>query len=345
MSSQASDSEEQEVTPIEEMRGHTGAVLGVVHLPGGRRIVTCSRDGSLRVWDLESGTQIGEDWRDDEATTTGFYSIALSPNGKTVVTGSGDGKVRLWDVETGKVIQRWTGHTHIVMSVCWSASGDRVVSGSWDGTARVWNAKTGKRILKIKTRHESVWVVLYSPDDTRIATGGYKNVAQISGGSYEYAAKIWDAKTGKLIKTLEHDRIVYSLAWASDGKTLITGSFGLIKIFDTATWKQVATLEGHTNYVNAITLSHNNRLLASASYDNTARIWNLYTNFPVGPPLQHRDKLECAAFSANGRVLVTGCHDKNAYAWDVNALVKQAGLEDLLSTGDVSANTSSTLGH
>ncbi|KIK33189.1 hypothetical protein CY34DRAFT_813804 [Suillus luteus UH-Slu-Lm8-n1] len=120
MSSQTSKKQQTpEVTSIKKMRGHTSAVEGVVHLPGGRRIMTCSWDGSLRVWDLESGAQIGEDWKDDEAKKVGVYSIALSPNGKTVVTGSGDGKVKLWDVKTGKVIERWTGHTQGVTSRHW----------------------------------------------------------------------------------------------------------------------------------------------------------------------------------------------------------------------------------
>jgi WD40 repeat protein len=332
MSSQTREKEEMtgEVIPIKEMVGHTDGVKGVVHLPGGQWIMTCSWE--LRVWDLESGAQIGEDWKDEEES--GMDDIALSPNGKTVVSGYWDGKVKLWDVETGKVIQRWTGHTGIVMSVCWSADGDRVVSGSGDGTARVWNVKTGKRILKIKTRHKYVWVVKYSPDNTQIATGGF------IGG-----VKIWDAKTGKLIKTLEHNRVICSLAWTSDGKKFITAPRGLIRIFDTATWEQIATLEGHDSVVNAISLSHNNRLLASTSGDYTARIWNLDTNLPIGPPLQHEDEVFTAAFSANARVLVTGCNDDNAYAWDVYAILKQAGLEYLLPTGDVSANTLSTLGH
>ncbi|KAG1720914.1 WD40-repeat-containing domain protein [Suillus occidentalis] len=322
MSSQTSEKQgtTAEITPIKEMRGHTSAVEGVVHLPGGRRIVTCSSDGSPRLWDLESGAQIGEDWKDERKKKVEIYSIALSPNGKTVVSGCWDGKVRLWDIETGKVIQRWTGHTNRVTSVCWSAGGDRVVSGSWDGTARVWNAKTGERILKIKTGHEDMWAVKYSPENTHITTGGLGGV------------KIWDAKTGELIKTLKRDGIVYSLAWTSDGKKLITASKGSIRTFDTATWK-IATLDGHfEGLVSTISLSPNNRLLASASYDNTARIWNLDTNLPVGPPLQHGDKVECAAFSANGRVLVTGSRDKNAYAWDIHAILKQAGLEGLLST-------------
>jgi WD40 repeat protein len=341
MSSQTSKKQQTPaVMPIKEMGGHKGWVRGVVHLPGGRRIITCSLDGSLRVWDLESGTQIDKHWKDEEEKRSAVNSIALSPNGKTVVSGSDDGKVRLWDVETGKVIQRWTGHTQGVTSVCWSAGGNRVVSGSNDGTARVWNAKAGERILKIKTRHKYVYTVKYSPNDTQIATGGYV------GG-----VKIWDVKTGELIATLKHDKYntVLSLAWTPDGKKLITASKGPIKIFDTATWEQIATLEGHTHWVNAISLSRNNRLLASASGDHTARIWNLDTNLPIGPPLQHRDTVECAAFSANasGRVLVTGGCDKIAYAWDIHASLKQAGLEGLLSTDTiiVSANISHTLAH
>jgi WD40 repeat protein len=278
---------------------------------------------------LESGAQIGKDWQDEEEKKAGIHNIALSPNGKTVVSGSNSGKVRLWDVETGGVIQKWTGHTESVSSVGWIVGGDRVVSGSIDGTARVWNVKNGETILVIKTRHESVFTVIYSPDQTKIATGGYRY--------NEHAAKIWDAKTGELITTLKHDLVVCSLAWTSDGKKLISASLGPIMIFDAVTWQQIATLEGHTNYVNAISLSRNNRLLASASWDKTVRLWNLDTNLPVGPPLQHKDMVDCAVFSANGRVLVTGSYDKNAYAWDIHAILKQAGIEDLLQTSsDVS---------
>jgi WD40 repeat protein len=165
------------VTPIKTMRAHTNHVLGVVHLHGGRQIITCSWDGSLRLWDLESGMQIGEDWRDDEAKEAGWgaYSIALSSNGKTVINGCGDGRVRLWDIERGKVIKKWMGHTEAVTSVCWSAGGERVVSGSRDGTARVWNAKTGETLLQIKTGYDEVRAVIYSPDNTQIATGGYSD--------------------------------------------------------------------------------------------------------------------------------------------------------------------------
>ncbi|KAG2341060.1 WD40 repeat-like protein [Suillus weaverae] len=315
------------VTPRKTMRGHTDQIRGVAHLPGGQRIITCSSDGSLRLWDLESGAQIGDEWR-DEGDEAEIRTMALSPNGKTLASGSYDGTVRLWDVKTGKVVVKWEGHTELVTSVCWSPNGERVVSGSYDGTARVWDVKSEepvKGLNPIKTGHEYVDAVSYSPEATMIATGGYN----------ERGIKIWDAKTGKLLSTIKLDQSVWCLAWTSDGKKLIAGlNGGSIRIFDTATWQQIADLEGHTWAVYSITLFPNDRLLASTSWDKTARLWSLDTNLQVGLPLQHKNYVVCAALSADGKLLSTGCHDENAYVWDVQAILKTAGLEDLLCIPD-----------
>ncbi|KAG2343241.1 WD40 repeat-like protein [Suillus weaverae] len=318
----SSTSQTPAIMPRRTMRGHTRWVNGVVHLHGGRRqIITCSLDGSLRLWDLESCAQIGEDWRYENKS--GMWSMALSPNGNTVASGSGSGdnNVRLWDIETRKVITKLAGHTNAVGALCWSADGNQVLSGSWDGTARVWDVESGETVLTIKTGHEWVCAVIYSPDATNIATGGRD----------EDAVKIWDAKTGKLFETLKHDNNdqVWSLAWTSDGKKLISGSRP-IRIFDTTTWQELAILEGHTDWVKAISLSPNERLLVSASHDKTARLWNLDTNLQVGQPLQHERDVGCAALSADGELLVTACKNKNTYTWDIHAILKKAGLEDLL---------------
>jgi WD40 repeat protein len=208
------------IKPLQTMQGHTMGVSGVVHLRDRRRIITSSYDGSLRLWNLESGVQIGNDWRDDEDGDGGdgkdaVWIIALSPNGKTIASGGLNGKVRLWDVETEKLVARWTGHTNSTESLCWSVDGERVVSGSYDGTIRVWDVESGDTVLgPINTGHRFVHAVIYSPDTTKIATGGYK----------ETGLKIWDATTGNLLSTIKLDSIVISLAWTSDNKKIITGS-------------------------------------------------------------------------------------------------------------------------
>jgi len=79
--------------------------------------MTCSSDGSLREWNLKTGEQIGDAWRDGKNRV---WAIALSLDGKKVVCGCGDGAVELWDIDTGKIIAKWTGHTTHVISVCWN---------------------------------------------------------------------------------------------------------------------------------------------------------------------------------------------------------------------------------
>ncbi|KAG2746847.1 WD40 repeat-like protein, partial [Suillus brevipes Sb2] len=292
----SSNSKTPAITPRQVMHGHTSQILDIVHLPGRRRIIACSADGSLRLWDLENDTQIGDAWR-DEGHKADVKNVALSPNSQTVASGSEGGTVRLWDVKTGKVVARWIGHTENVGSVCWSGDGERVLSGSWDGTARVWDGKTGKTVLEIKNGHQYVWAVTYSPDNTKFATGGEN----------ENAVKIWDAKAGKLLSTLHQDQSVRSLAWTSDGKKLFSGSLGPIGIFDTDTWEQIAVLEGH---IFNLSLARNDCLLASTSiWDETVCLWNLNTNLPVCPLFQHNKDVSCLTFSADGKLLVTACED------------------------------------
>jgi WD40 repeat protein len=290
------------------------------------------------VWNVKSGKQIGDDWRDGDSAV---WCIALSPDGKKVVIGSSDGAVRLWDVDTCKVVKKWTGHTREVVSVCWGQDGRRVLSGSVDGTARQWDVESGETIpepieiilASIETGHERVYAVVYSPDTTLIATGGLDGP-----DDNEYPIKIWDAKTGKLVATLKgHTDAVFCLAWTKDGKTLVSGSHdSSIRTWNTTKWEQTAVLVEHTKGVLAIAISPNDRILASASFDNTAQLWNLDNGQPISSPIQHADQVKCVSFSAGGKQLATGCEDKNAYIWDVAAILREAGLDDLLSDPKVS---------
>jgi WD40 repeat protein len=318
------------IKPQQKLEGHTNSVYRVIHLPGRQRIMTCSEDGSLRVWNLKSGKQIGDDWRDGKSAA---WTIALSPDGKKVISGSEDGGMRLWDFDTRKVITKWAGHTQGVRPVCWSNDGQRVLSGSHDGTAREWDVENGVRetiLSPIKTRHRWVFAVVYSPDSTMFATaGGHEKI--VEAAVYSYPVKIWDAKTGELVVTLKgHTSSVLCLAWIPNG-TLASGSADRsIRTWNTSNWKQIAVLDAHTDFVLGISISPNGRILASASKDKTARLWNLDNNQPISSPLQHANTVLSVSFSADGKLLATSCKDKNAYTWDVCAILQEAGLDELL---------------
>lgn len=341
--------QEAEVLPCQIIVLHNLlSVNDIVHIPGGQRIITGSSDGLIRQWDLESGAEIGDRWQ-VEGRYMSVTSIALSPNGITLASGYKDGTVRLLDIGTWKVIVKWTGHTDQVKSICWSPDGERVVSGSDDGTARVWYGQSGEPVLglnpMVDTEYKTVHAVAYSPDGTKIAAGGKE----------KNALKIWDARTGELLSTVEFQeegssiiiddegsqsagcigQPILTLVWAFDGKKLICGfQCGWIRIFDTATWQEIAiiNLPGRP-HVRQVALFRNDRLLASATWSDV-RLWNLDTNLPVGPCLMHNFVPDCLAFSDDGKLVVGS--DEHVSVWDTHAIVKEAGSEDLMTIPDKS---------
>jgi WD40 repeat protein len=296
--------------PYRKIKVNTIA-LHVLHLPRRQQIIICPWGGLIRVWDLETGKQVGEKWEDKhvgekwEEKDFRVMTMALSPDSKKVASGSFDGAVKLWNVDTGKIIKTWTGHIEKVYFVSWSPDGGRVVSGSEDGTFRVWDVEHGKTILgPINTGENIVRAVCYSPDANMIATSGDR-------------LKIWDANSGESLKSFE----VHStcLAWTSDGKTLISGRSKI----DTATW----TVLDYCDDIHTISVSPNDRILTSTSYwGKKAQLWNLETNQPIGTPLHHPDYVVSATFSADGKFLVTRCGDDYIYTWDIFVIVKGAGL-------------------
>ncbi|OAX36217.1 WD40 repeat-like protein, partial [Rhizopogon vinicolor AM-OR11-026] len=102
---------------------------------------------------------------------------------------------------------------------------------------------------------------------------------------------------------------------------LISGLFGgSIRILDTATWEQIAVLEGHTKVLTAITLSHNNRLLASASRDDTARLWDLDTCTTSHQTMRgHTNWVRDAVHLPDGRQIITCSNDGSLRLWDLES--------------------------
>ena len=76
------------------LEGHTDCVNSAAFSPDGKRIVSASKDNTVRIWDAQTGKPIGAPL---EGHTLGVNSAAFSPDGKRIVSASDDNTVRIWD--------------------------------------------------------------------------------------------------------------------------------------------------------------------------------------------------------------------------------------------------------
>jgi WD40 repeat protein len=84
---------------------------------------------------------------------------------------------------------------------------------------RLWRADTGTPLRILNGHTGNVYSVAYSPDGTQLATAGQ-----------DRTARIWNAGTGALIRTITHTEEVYAVAYSSDGAQLATaGADNLVR--------------------------------------------------------------------------------------------------------------------
>ncbi|KAG8688286.1 hypothetical protein FRC08_011512, partial [Ceratobasidium sp. 394] len=171
-----------------------------------RWIVSGSGDGTVRIWDAETGDPVLEPLK---GHTEPVWSVAFSPNGRWIVSGSADKTIRIWDAETGEArLDPLRGHSGDVLSVAFSPDSSRIGSGSADGTVRIWDVETGESGLgPLQAHTNSVNSVVFSSDGHWIASG-----------SLDETLRIWDARTGSAAREplRGHSGSVTSVAFSPD---------------------------------------------------------------------------------------------------------------------------------
>jgi RNA polymerase sigma factor (sigma-70 family) len=126
---------------------------------------------------------------------------------------------------------------------------------------------------------------------------------------------------------MTHDRAVYSVAFSPDGKTLASGSYQTIKLWDVTTGKEKATLKGHTHNVFSVAYSPDGKTLASASEDQTIKLWDMATAKEKATLKGHTGTGWSVAFSPDGKTLASGSMDKTIKLWDVKTAKEKATLK------------------
>ena len=194
---------------LRQFKGHQGQITGLGLSQDCRRVVTGSIDGTVRVWDAQTGLEI-----EKLDVGTPVNSVALSRSGNEILVGANDKTVRLWKWNTTKNVERWDGHSFVVLNVTFSADGKRAASASGDGTLCVWELETGKRLVRLEGHTGGVNAVALSEHGLTALSGGDDGMV-----------RVWDVAGGKEIQRFDgHTGRVRSVAIAPDGTRAVSGS-------------------------------------------------------------------------------------------------------------------------
>jgi WD40 repeat protein len=271
--------------------------------PDARILAGSSWDGTLLLWDLESGKERIKLSHIERWITEVFFA----PDSRTFATGSLAHGVLLWDTATGQRIDSFPGHTSPLSGIALSPDGQKVATCSsvcGDSVVRLWEVRTGRLLQALETSMpRGVNTVAFSPDGQTLATGSGYGGGQVS---------LWDIGTGRLRQTLAGaGPIGMCVTFSPDGKQLASGSMsynrkgkweGWLCVWDVARGKQVRRMQ-LPRRVDRILFHRGGRQMLVAA--NGVHVLDVDSGQPA-PEMREGGRGACdLALSADGRLLAT----------------------------------------
>jgi WD40 repeat protein len=333
------------------LSGHSGAIYACKFSPDSRHILSASHDGTVRVWDSESGKEVTR-----FAIIRGKASVIdFSPDGQSVLLLSDSLNPILWETETGLTLRNLTEGQQTVNAGCFSSNGrllltadgrtlslhdlsnrntvalaghglsitacaflpdsKTAVSASEDHSLRLWDVEKGIEKTKLTWHKAAVIALAISPRGAKLASA-----------AADKTAKIWSAKTGKPQATiLGRTGLVKYIAFSPGGAEIVTLCHeGRVNLWNSVSGELLFKLTDSKSGTSACAFSPNSKHLATASSNKLLTLWNVKTGERLGALSGHTDAVLCCCYSPDGTMIATGSADHTIRIWNAGAQEDEA---------------------
>lgn len=308
-------------TPARTLRGHTGEITAL-RFVGQQGLMSASRDGSIKLWDVTSGASVAAGWHFGEVRD---LDAAVTPQGilaAAAVGSDGNGRVCVWRLVTKGREQTFEQqgdfleHKTAPDAVAVAPDGSLIASGDREGRILLWQPGQSARVDYNAALTQAI----------RELRTGEERTLPASTAPIRAASLRDDALAGSELRLTAidepiraHEEAVQRLRFSADGRRLISASSDFTsKVWDVSSGGLLKTLKGHGGRVRGATFSAANPDLVLTAGKGGVLAWSAaapedaVTFVPTsedGAAQVHRDEIWCAAFDRTGTRIVTGSRD------------------------------------
>ncbi|MEU9133726.1 WD40 repeat domain-containing protein [Kitasatospora sp. NPDC048540] len=265
--------------------------------PDGAVLATAGTEGSVRLWDVVSGRQLGTSLLGHHGHVN---SVAFSPDGALLASGGEDGTARLWRLgPKPSAVRTLKADRHRIDSVVFSPDGATLATSGIERAIRLWDPASGRRTRSLVGHTGLVNSVAFPPDGTCLAATPADD-----------ALRLWDLTSGEHITVGPAvDTVAVFFTGRTEGLSVThTGALQRWRVGWEPTDIDPGRRGGRPGDACSAALSPDGNLCAVVDESGPVRLWNTATGRPAGGPLHahaHADAVWSAEFSPDGGLLAT----------------------------------------